>query len=258
MPRWVMALERIASAYADFLLPHLTDRTDLIDLGCGDGELTCDLAQHVRSVVGIDADEHAVAEARARAARTGVPNVSFQTGDVYALSLEGGTADAVLAHSVLEALDRPLSALAEMRRILRPGGVVAVASVEYGGLILAGPHEPLLRRFYVVRERLWAEEGSDPYLGRHLRGLLAASGFDDVVATTKAISYGTPELVRAFGLGRAEDCTEDWYSTSAMRAGLATRADLEEMGNAWLEWAESPSAYASFAWCRALGWRPKP
>jgi SAM-dependent methyltransferase len=252
-----MALERIASVYADFLLPHLTDRTDLVDLGCGDGELTTDLAQHVRSVVGIDADEQQVADARARAARAGVPNVSFQTGDVYALSLDAAIADAVLAHSVLEALERPMSALAEMRRILKPGGLVAVASVEYDGLILAGPHEPLLRRFYAVRERLWSGEGSDPYLGGRLRGLLAESGFDAVVATTKAISYGTPDLVRAFGLGRAEDCGDDWYATSAMQADLATRADLKEMRAAWLEWAESPSAYASFAWCRALGWKPE-
>jgi hypothetical protein len=156
---------------------------------------------------------------------------------------------------VLEALEHPLSALGEMRRLLRPGGVVGVASVEYDGLVLAGPHEDLLRGFYAVREQLWLRDGADPYLGRHLRGLLAESGFTEVVATTKAISYGTPELVSTFGRGRAEDCTDDWYVASAIEAELATPAELEAMRDAWLEWAESPSAYCSFAWCRALGWK---
>ena len=246
---------RAASVYADFLLPHLTDRTRLVDVGCGDGELTVDLAASVHTVVGIDVDEQDVAAARVRAARDGVANATFETGDAYALGLEDEVADAVLGHSVLEALEHPCSALAEMRRVLRPGGVVAVASVEHDGLILSGPDEDLLRRFYAIREQLWLREGADPYLGRRLRGLLSDSGFGDVEATTKAISYGSTELVETFGRGRAEDCADDWYVSSAIDAGLATRADLRAMHDAWLEWAGSPSAYASFSWCRALGWK---
>jgi hypothetical protein len=137
--------------------------------------------------------------------------------------------------------------------VLRPGGVVAVASVEYDGLILAGPHEDLLRRFYSTREQLWIRDGADPFLGRRLRSLLAETGFVDVEATTKAIPYGTTELVAAFGRGRAEDCRDEWFASSAVDAGLAGAAELEGMRQAWLEWAESPASYASFSWCRALG-----
>lgn len=241
--------------YADFLVPHLTDRTHLVDVGCGDGELTVDLAASVRSVVGIDVDEQDLAEARARAAREGVANATFEVGDAYRLGLEDDVADAVLGHSVLEALEQPMSALAEMRRILRRGGVVGVACVEYDGLILAGPHEELVQRFYAIREQLWIRDGADPYLGRHLRSLLSRSGFADVEATTRAISYGTAELVSTFGHGRADDCTDEWFVSSAVDAGLATPADLEAIRDAWLEWAESPTAYASFTWCRALGWK---
>ena len=98
----------------------------------------------------------------------------------------------------------------------------------------------MLRRFYAVREQLWLQDGADPYLGRRLRGLLSDSGSGDVVATTTAISYGSTELVESFGRGRAEDCADEWYVSSAIGAGLATRADLRAMHDAWIEWAESP------------------
>ena len=250
-----MAIARRASVYADFLLPHLSRASDLVDVGCGDGELTVDLAASVGSVTGVDLDEDDLAAARARAVRAGVPNATFRQGDAYGLGLPDATADAVLAHSLLEALERPLDALEEMARILRPGGVVGVAAVEYGGLVLAGPRPELLRAFYDIREQLWLREGADPYLGRRLRGLLAQSGFERIEATTKSLSYGTPELVSEFGLDRAEDCRDEWYAATAVEAGLASRDDLRAIRDAWLAFAESPAAFASFTWCRAVGWR---
>lgn len=251
-----MAMSRSAQVYADFLLPHLTPDTHLVDVGCGSGELTLELAPSVRQITGIDVDEGEVDEARRKAGLLGIVNADFRLGDAYALDLPGDQADAVFGHSVLEALDRPAEALTEMKRVLRPGGVVAVASVEYGSLILAGPDAALVRRFYEIREQLWKIEGADPFLGRGLRGLLLGAGFVDVAASTTYISYGTTEAVRDFGRGRAEDCEDDWYVASAQRHELATPDDLAAMRQAWLEWSESSASYAAFAWCRALGWKP--
>lgn len=251
-----MATSRSALVYADFLLPHLTSATHVVDVGCGSGELTLDLAPSVGSVTGIDAEPPAVQRAARRAHALGIENADFVVGDAYALDVGGDEVDAVLAHSVLEALNHPAEALSEMRRILKPGGVLAVASVEYAGLILAGPHEPLTRRFYDIREQLWQSEGADPHRGRQLRRLLIESGYVDVRATTRCIDYGTPEAVEEFGRGRAADCTDEWYVSSSLRQGLATRDDLSAMRRAWLDWSLSPASYASFAWCRALGWKP--
>jgi hypothetical protein len=123
-------------------------------------------------------------------------------------------------------------------------------------LILAGPGDELLRRFYAVRERVWQlENAADPYLGRRLRSLLKRAGFERVIATAKYFSYGSSEDVRSFGLARAEDCRDTWYASSAKKHGLATAQDLDAMSEAWVEWSISPEAYAAFAWCRALGWK---
>lgn len=250
-----MTSPRSARVYADFLLPHVTTDMHLIDVGCGAGELSLEVAAEVSRLTGIDGDLAEVERARAAADASATRNAEFAVGDACALPLRDSIADAVLGHSVLEALDRPAGALAEMHRVLKPNGVVAVASVEYGGLILAGPHERLTRRFFDIRQRLWVSEGAAPWRGRELRGLLLASGFVNVQATTTYICYGTEEAVREFGRGRADDCVDDWYVDGAGREHLATPRDLAALREAWLEWSESPASYAAFAWCRALGWK---
>jgi SAM-dependent methyltransferase len=251
-----MTSQRSAEVYADFLLPHLSRETHLVDLGCGDGELTLELASMVGRVTGVDEEGDEIDRATDAARQQGIGNATFVVGDAYALDIPGESADAVLGHSVLEALERPADALAEMARILKPGGVVGVASVEYDGLVLAGPHEELVARFFAIREKLWLVDGADPYLGRRLRGLVIGAGFEGVVATSTHVCYGTTESVREFGLGRADDCTDDWYVDGARRHGLATGEEIDAMREAWLEWSEAPTSYAAFTWCRALGWKP--
>jgi SAM-dependent methyltransferase len=248
---------RPASEYADFLLPYLSPTARVLDVGCGDGAISIGLGSVAGRVVAIDVDEEAFADARGYVRTGEIGNVEFRAGNVYSLGRSGDRFDVCLCHSLLEALDRPLDALREIKRVLEPGGVLGAASVEYGGLILAGPNEPLLRQFYAIRERLWQlEAGADPYRGRTLRGLLTAAGFEGVVATARYFSYGTPDAVRAFGRARADDCRNDWYVNGSQSHGLASARDLTAIGDAWIAWTESPDAYAAFAWCRAVGFKP--
>jgi ubiquinone/menaquinone biosynthesis C-methylase UbiE len=247
---------RSAADYADFLLPHLRHDFCVLDAGCGEGTITLGLAQSVGHVVGVDPSRE-FANAQRYAAEHQIENVEFRLGDVYALDFPADHFDACLCHSMLETLTRPLDGLSEIKRTLKPGGIVGVACVEYGGLILAGPNDQLVRRFYAVRERVWLlEKAADPYRGRQLRGLLERAGFDRVVATSKFFCYGDADAVRSFGLARAEECGDGWYRSCATKHGLATAAEIDTMGRAWLEWSESPDAYLAFAWCRAVGRKP--
>jgi SAM-dependent methyltransferase len=250
---------RNAAEYADFLLPHLGAGFDVLDVGCGDGTITVGLAETVGHVIGLDASPEEFADVRRYADEHQIGNVEFRVGNVYSLDFPVDTFDGCLCHSMLETLDTPLDALAEIKRTLKPGGVLGVACVEYGGLILAGPDDHLLRRFYAVRERVWQlENAADPYRGRRLRGLLERAGFEHVVATSKYVCYGTGDAVAAFGADRADDChVEGWYARSARKHGLATSSDLAAMRDAWLEWSTSADAYLAFAWCRAVGWKPR-
>ncbi|MDI6824228.1 MAG: methyltransferase domain-containing protein [Bacillota bacterium] len=76
------------------------------------------------SVVGIDREPRQVERARTLAAERGAANVEFRVGNIYELSFPDASFDAAFAHNVLERLSDPLRALREMRRVLRPGGVV--------------------------------------------------------------------------------------------------------------------------------------
>ena len=95
----------------------------LLDVGCGPGTITCDLARQVAPgrVVGIDRSAQVIEEARSAAAVTGFAAVEFEVGDVFDLAFEDATFDVVHAHQVLQHVGDPLAALIEMRRVCRSG-----------------------------------------------------------------------------------------------------------------------------------------
>ena len=248
---------RSATKYADFVLPSIGGRDRVLDVGCGPGSITVGLAQVAGHVTGIDVDEAEFADARAYAAEHGIDNVEFLEGSIYKLDVPDASIDVCTLFAMLETLHDPLAGLAEVRRVLKSGGLVGASSIEYGGLILHGPGEPLLRRFYELRLQLWTAQGDVHfYRGRELRGLLVAAGFQEVEAATRYLSYGNEERVRTFGLGRAADCRDEWYVDGLREHGLAEQEEIEALERAWLEWAESPDSFAAFAWGRATGRKP--
>ena len=124
---------RTAENSAAYLLPFLAPGATLLDIGCGPGTITVDLAERVApgTVVGIDRAEDVLAVARASAAERGLHNVTFAVGDAYRLQFPDDSVDVVHAHQVLQHLTDPVAALTEMRRVGRPGGVVAVRDADY-------------------------------------------------------------------------------------------------------------------------------
>jgi SAM-dependent methyltransferase len=248
---------RSATEFADFVLPSIDSRDRVIDVGCGAGSITVGLAQVAGHVTGIDVDEAEFAGARVYAAEHGIDNVEFLEGSIYELDVPDASIDVCTLFAMMETLDDPLAGLAEVRRVLKPGGLVGASSIEYGGLILHGPGEPLLRRFYELRLQLWEAQGDVHFhRGRELRGLLLAAGFAQVEAVTTYFSYGTEERVRTFGLGRAADCRDAWYVGGLVDHGFADQDEINALEQAWIHWAGSPDSFAAFAWGRATGRKP--
>lgn len=91
-----------------------------VDVGCGQGRVMADLAARGHRVVGVDASPTLAAAGAAGGLATCV-------GDAASLPLPDGVADLVVCFMVLQDLDRPREAIAEMARVLQPGGRLAWA-----------------------------------------------------------------------------------------------------------------------------------
>src|SRR5437660_7862969 len=124
---------RTAWDSAGYLLDRLRAGQSLVDIGCGPGTITVDLAEIVAPgrVVALDAAADVLVTARDVAAERGLDNVEFAVGDVNSLEFADGTFDVVHAHQVLQHVADPVAALREMRRVCKPGGVVAARDVDY-------------------------------------------------------------------------------------------------------------------------------
>src|ERR1700751_3117428 len=131
---------RNAAVYADFLFPHLRADMIVLDLGCGQATISMGVAEVVPHgrVLGVDIDRAGLAAARGDAATIGCGNLAFAAADGRKLPFRSGVFDAVLCHSMLETLNDPTSVVTEVRRVMKRGGIVGAASVEYGGVIFCG------------------------------------------------------------------------------------------------------------------------
>jgi SAM-dependent methyltransferase len=236
---------RTAENSAAYLLPHLRPGLDLLDVGCGPGTLTVDLATRVApggDVLGIDVADDVVAAAEQEARARGVDNVRFAPGDFRALGLGPGSFDVVHAHQVLQHLREPVEALEEMARLARPdGGLVAARDSDYGAFRWA-PDDEGLARWLEVYTAVTRRNGADATAGRRLLGWAHAAGLDDVTYTSSTWTYATPDERAWWSDLWAERTVSSSFGEQAVAYGIATTDELARIAAAWRRWAEDPDA----------------
>lgn len=235
---------RTAENSAGYLLARLPTDARVLDVGCGPGTITVDLAARVPDgqVTGIDAAGDVLALARQEADRRGQANVRFEVGDVYDLGYDDGTFDVVHAHQVLQHLSDPVAALTEMRRVCRPGGLVAARDGDYGGFFWF-PDDPGLTEWQELYRNVARALGGEPDGGRHLLSWARQAGFEQIEASASAWCYAGPQDRAWWGTSWADRLTESPFGDRAVEHGLATRQDLERLADAWLRWAASDDGW---------------
>lgn len=234
---------RTAENSAAYLLRHLRPGLELLDVGCGPGTITADLAQRVAPgrVVGIDRSSDVVAEARRHAESAGVA-VEVQLGDIYALDFADASFDVVHAHQVLQHLTDPVAALREMRRVVRRDGIVAVRDSDYASFLWA-PLDPGLTRWLTVYRAVARHNRAEPDAGRFLKTWARAAGFAAVSATSSTWTYADAESCAWWGGLWADRCLLSAFGEQAVAYGIASRAELVEIAEAFRRWAEHPDAF---------------
>ena len=234
---------RTAENSAAYLLDRLTPGMALLDVGCGPGTLTVDLARRLAPgrVVGVDVAADVLDEARRHAADQGVDGIDWRAGDFRELDLAEGSFDVVHAHQVLQHLQDPVGALAAMGRLARPGGVVAARDSDYRAFTWA-PANPGLDRWLDVYQQVARHNGAEPDAGRHLLAWAHAAGFEDVAYTTSTWTFAAPAERDWWSDLWAERSVASSFAAQAVRYGIATRDDLDAIAAAWRQWGADPDA----------------
>lgn len=229
---------------AAHLVPRLTPEDELLDIGCGPGTLTCDLAERVRRVTAVEPTEEALDLCRAEAERRGVSTIDFVVADVHDLSFDDNSFDVVHAHQVLQHVADPVLALTQMRRVCRPGGTVSVRESDYHGFVWY-PESASLTRWMELYQRIARSNGGEPDAGRMLLAWANEVGFTDVTYTSSTWCHATPAERDHWGGMWAERVLESKLAEQALAGGFADRAELEDISAAWLDWAANPDATIS-------------
>lgn len=228
---------------AEYLLEELSPGMDLLDVGCGPGTITAGLADLLQpgKVTGLDAAEEVIGQAR-RDHAPSRSNLSFQVGDAYRLDFSDGAFDVVHAHQLLQHLSDPRAALAEMRRVAKAGGLVAVREADYGAMTWFPANERLETWRQLYRE-LARASGGEPDAGRALLSWAQGAGFSSVAGSAAIWCFANPVDRDWWGGHWAARVTDSRFAEQALSSGMASRADLEDLAEGWRHWLNSPDGW---------------
>jgi SAM-dependent methyltransferase len=225
-----------------------------IDLGCGPQGVLELLAQRVAPggrVVGVDSNATHTAMATQYCTDRNLSGVELVTADARRTGLPAGLFDVVHARTLLINVPDPASVVAEMVRLARPGGWVALMEpdTEYW---MSYPQHPAVARLGEIFPIVFERNGADSRIGRRLTELLRDAALEEVGVEVRPQTYPPghtrrtilPDLIRAM-------------RQQVLDIGLASNADLDELDAAARAHLEDPRTVAVSGFL-FLSWARKP
>lgn len=193
-------------------------------------------------VTAIEVSAEALGEAHRAVAGRGLGNVEFAVADVHALDYPDDSFDVVHAHQVLQHVADPVAALREMRRVCKPGGMVAVRDADHAAMTWY-PQVPALDEWLSVYCRTARRNGGEPDAGRRLLSWAQRAGFAQVSSTASTWCYATDEERTWWGGMWAERIAGSAITEQAISYGYATRQDLQRISAGWRAWSAAPDGW---------------
>lgn len=239
---------RTAVNSAGFLIPHIQPHMAILDIGCGPGTITVDLCKLVPQghVIGLERAGEVLDHARAHAREKGAQNVQFIEGDANSLSYADNTFDVVFCHQLLQHVNDPVGILREMRRVVKPGGLVAARESDYGSFTWYPEVEGMMGWQSLYRA-VAMNNGGEPNAGRMIHAWAKKAGFPAASITSTASSwcYSTREEVEWWSGLWAERTVASSFAKNAISAGLATNEELNAIADTWRRWGTESDAWFS-------------
>ncbi len=235
---------RTAQNSAEYLLSYLTPGVRVLDVGCGPGSITLDIARLVEpgEVIGLERSQAAVEVAKAAGVDAEIVNADFVLGDVYELDFADNSFDVVHAHQVLQHLSDPSAALREMIRVCKPAGVVAVRDADYSAMSWYPASAGLTRWMELYLQLARANDG-EPDAGRHLLAWAHAAGIENISPSASVWCYAMPDARAEWGQTWAIRVTESEFAKQVVANGFADEDELAELAQAWRVWSTHPDGW---------------
>lgn len=225
-------------SHAFFLIPLMEPGMNVLDAGCGPGSITMGIAEHIfpGTVTALDISQDQLEHLRHIAEGREIVNIRFQCGPAQDTPFEDASFDGVFSHALLEHLSDPVHALAEFRRLIRPGGFVAVSSPDWDEFVFTPYPREMENAIRAYRE-IQEESGGNTRAGGHLKEWMQEAGLEEV-------STGKWEEEHENGRRIA-----DYLARQLDEAGLPRHAETLR------KWAAIPEATFLQCWKFAIGRR---
>ena len=221
--------------------------------GCGPGTISVGLAKAVEpgELHGIDMEESQIELARAAAEAGGHINATFHVGDVTGLPFEDSSFDVAHCHGVLNHVPDTAAVLAEVKRVLKPSGILAAREWIAGAAIWFPPYRGPSKNLLGA---LIDANGGHSTMGRELKNEFAKAGFTDIVASVSCLNWSSTEEIES-RYDWIRNYLEKQFAGEIIRLGLGTQ-DIDAFLEYLDEWKDHPGAFAANPWGEAIARKP--
>mmetsp|Transcript_14182 Transcript_14182/g.16603 ORF Transcript_14182/g.16603 Transcript_14182/m.16603 type:complete len:299 (-) Transcript_14182:1332-2228(-) len=234
---------RTAYNSAAYFLPFLKKGSTVLDVGCGPGSITADFASIVGPaghVTAIDVAPGIIEEARKQT--EACSNVTVEQADVYSLPYPDNSFDHAHAHQVLQHLSDPLSAMKEMKRVVKPGGYVACRDADYETMV-GSPDTETFTKWKSVYQATCRKNNAEPNAGRFLYQWARMTGTEpsDIHYSNEVVLYSheDDDFREKWGRAWSERSINSEFGRQAVEYGIASQEEMESISEGWRDWANN-------------------
>ena len=244
-------------SHAAHLRPYLEPGLRVLDFGCGPGTITVGLARAVEpgEVHGIDMEASQVDIARSVAEAGGHDNATFHVGDVTDLPFEDGFFDLAHGHAIFTHVPDTQAAMSEVKRVLKPGGIISCREAIFRYSFQAPSFEVLDIGWVMFSELVAADDGH-PDFGKDLKRHLVEAGFTGIRASASFNHYSSTE-----DIADLYAVIDNWFLSpdtvkAAQAYGVATQGNFDRYRDALDRWKSHPGAFGAVAYGEAIARKP--
>jgi len=214
----------------------------VVEIGCGSGNTACWVAEQVApggSVLAVDVSPDQIEQARRQAERRNLNNIEFQVADAYSPRLPEATFDLAYCRLVLMHLHRPADALAAMRVLVRPGGVVVCEEMDLSCWLCDPPAEAMTR-FFELNAALGERQRENYSLGLSLHRLFREAGFSQPEVGSNFALAVRGERKRLLGMTFKE------FAPELVREGIASQDEVNHVAAELMSLADDETTLFGF------------